>query len=504
MSSQWRPLQPEMSSNGSLSPLQFGRPVSRQITKNPQNIMQNFQQQQQQQSNGFNAFNFNPSPPGNNGSPSAMPTSASTSRLSSLMGNNSSAFDFGMETGFRSSAGFSSGGGARNMPNMSMNHGNPGSSQGNGFSGLFDRSMSGYEGGGGRSSGFDRQMSVPANLADQGKMNGFGQHKFGSGSSGDRGGYNNSENFFHSGFNRSSPPQQRSGFNDMKIGTWNEGGSGAGANNQGGMNGAGNGGHAGGNGGNFPSVGTFEIGTFNIGNSNNGGQSGSSSRHNGFNNDQHPPGPGHRETGIIEKLLHSYGFIQCCDRQARLFFHFSQFDGNIEHLKIGDPVEFEMTYDRRTGKPIASSVSKIAPEVVMREERVVGTVTTDARVDPETGGDTQGRISYENRGECFFLPFTTKDVEGNVTVAAGDKVSFQIATMARSGNLVARTIRLENPAAPVKYQGVVNSIQEDKSFGFIERADVVREIFFRNTDLEDGVTIDLGTDSLHCLAFAIL
>lgn len=61
---------------------------------------------------------------------------------------------------------------------------------------------------------------------------------------------------------------------------------------------------------------------------------------------------------------HSYGFIQCCERQARLFFHFSQFSGNIEHLKIGDPVEFEMTYDRRTGKPIASTVSKIAPEVV--------------------------------------------------------------------------------------------------------------------------------------------
>lgn len=70
---------------------------------------------------------------------------------------------------------------------------------------------------------------------------------------------------------------------------------------------------------------------------------------------------------------HSYGFIQCCDRQARLFFHFSQFDGNIEHLKIGDPVEFEMTYDRRTGKPIASSVSKIAPDVVSRDKRPVQT-----------------------------------------------------------------------------------------------------------------------------------
>ena len=45
MSSQWRPLQPDtMPSNGSLSPLQFGqRPVSRQITKNPQvKILSNY------------------------------------------------------------------------------------------------------------------------------------------------------------------------------------------------------------------------------------------------------------------------------------------------------------------------------------------------------------------------------------------------------------------------------------------------------------------------------
>ena len=152
-----------------------------------------------------------------------------------------------------------------------------------------------------------------------------------------------------------------------------------------------------------------------------------------------------------------------------------------------------MTYDRRTGKPIASLVTKIAPDVVMSEERVIGTVTTEARIDPESGQETQGRISYENRGECFFLPFTLSDVEGsNVTVAAGDKVSFQMATMARSGNLVARTIRLENPASPVKYQGVINSVKD--SFGFIERADVVREIFFHFTEMEDGRTPQLGDD----------
>ena len=39
-----------------------------------------------------------------------------------------------------------------------------------------------------------------------------------------------------------------------------------------------------------------------------------------------------------------------------------------------------------------------------------------------------GRISYENRGECFFLPFGKNDVEGNVTLDPSDKVSFQIQT----------------------------------------------------------------------------
>lgn len=199
---------------------------------------------------------------------------------------------------------------------------------------------------------------------------------------------------------------------------------------------------------------------------------------------------GTRETGIIEKLLHSYGFIQCCERQARLFFHFSQFSGNRDHLKIGDPVEFEMTYDRRTGKPIASTVSKIAPEVVMSEERVTGTVTTEVRGEG-SAGDTTGRISYENRGECFFLPYTKDDVEGNVTLSAGDKVSFQIATNNR-GNLGACHVRLENTAHPVKYQGVVCSMKE--SFGFIERADIVKEIFFHFSEAKTKEELRLGDD----------
>jgi cold shock CspA family protein len=126
----------------------------------------------------------------------------------------------------------------------------------------------------------------------------------------------------------------------------------------------------------------------------------------------------------------------------------------------------------------------------MSEERVTGTVTTEVRGEG-SGGDTTGRISYENRGECFFLPYTKDDVEGNVTLRSGDKVSFQIATNNR-GNLGACHVRLENPAHPVKYQGVVCSMKE--SFGFIERADVVKEIFFHFSEAKTKEELRLGDD----------
>lgn len=119
-----------------------------------------------------------------------------------------------------------------------------------------------------------------------------------------------------------------------------------------------------------------------------------------------------RETGVIEKLLTSYGFIQCSERQARLFFHCSQYNGNLQELKVGgnsatvravwlredqwhwrgattqtelcdtfivfnclvDDVEFEVSSDRRTGKPIAIKLVKIKPEI-LPEERINGQVS---------------------------------------------------------------------------------------------------------------------------------
>ena len=102
--------------------------------------------------------------------------------------------------------------------------------------------------------------------------------------------------------------------------------------------------------------------------------------------------PPRRETGIIEKLLQNFGFVQCCDRQARLFFHFSQYSGNIDDLKNGDEVEFEAGLDRRTGKPIALNIQKHAriPSEIISDKRYVGDVTYAPKhntiIKPVSGG----------------------------------------------------------------------------------------------------------------------
>lgn len=212
-----------------------------------------------------------------------------------------------------------------------------------------------------------------------------------------------------------------------------------------------------------------------------------------------------RETGIIEKMLHSYGFIQCCDREARLFFHFSEYNGDIEAMKVGDPVEFQMSFDRRTGKPIAVSLIKLEDGSVsfeiLGEKSVTGNVAAEAKQPVKTKGapantnnqDGLGRVSYEQSGEFFFLPFSMDDVEGNAKLRTGDEVNFYIATDKRNGAVRARKVKLLTPAKQETFQGVVCSMKEN--YGFIERADVVKEIFFHYSEFQGNISeLVLGDD----------
>uniref|UniRef100_A0A672LYN9 Cold shock domain-containing protein E1-like n=1 Tax=Sinocyclocheilus grahami TaxID=75366 RepID=A0A672LYN9_SINGR len=185
--------------------------------------------------------------------------------------------------------------------------------------------------------------------------------------------------------------------------------------------------------------------------------------HGGFANGT---GMGIRETGVVEKLLASYGFIQCSERQARLFFHCSQYNGNLQELKIGDDVEFEVSSDRRTGKPVAVKLVKIKAEM-LPEERISGQ-------------------------EVFYLTYIPDDVEGNVTLDTGDKVSFYMETNKHTGAVSAHNIVLVKKKQS-RCQGVVCATKE--AFGFIERGDVVKEIFFHYSEFKgDLEALQAGDD----------
>nr|XP_012998183.1 LOW QUALITY PROTEIN: cold shock domain-containing protein E1 [Cavia porcellus] len=178
-----------------------------------------------------------------------------------------------------------------------------------------------------------------------------------------------------------------------------------------------------------------------------------------------------RETGVIEKLLTSYGFIQCSERQARLFFHCSQYNGNLQDLKVGDDVEFEVSSDRRTGKPIAIKLVKIKPEI-HPEERINGQVVCavphnlESKSPAAPGQSPTGSVCYERNGEVFYLTYTPEDVEGNVQLETGDKINF-----------------------------VIDNNKHEEAFGFIERGDVVKEIFFHYSEFKgDLETLQPGDD----------
>ncbi|XP_012671129.1 cold shock domain-containing protein E1 isoform X12 [Clupea harengus] len=225
-------------------------------------------------------------------------------------------------------------------------------------------------------------------------------------------------------------------------------------------------------------------------------------------------GVGIRETGVVEKLLTSYGFIQCSERQARLFFHCSQYNGNLQELKIGDDVEFEVSLDKRTGKPIAVKLVKIKPEV-LPEERISGQVGPDLHASPITklhgyihpvvsaipthldgksapGQLPTGSVCYERNGEVFYLTYTPDDVEGNIHLDTGDKVSFYMETNKHTGAVSARNIVLVKKKQ-MRCQGVVCATKE--AFGFIERGDVVKEIFFHYSEFKgDLEALQAGDD----------
>ncbi|XP_075249316.1 uncharacterized protein LOC142342032 isoform X2 [Convolutriloba macropyga] len=206
---------------------------------------------------------------------------------------------------------------------------------------------------------------------------------------------------------------------------------------------------------------------------------------------------GKKETGIVEKLLHNFGFVQCCDRNERLFFHFSAYLGDIHQLKNGDEVQFQETSDKRTGKPIAIKVTKMAAASSERwsKRRYIGEVTYapkhNAILKPGSGPQTEfGRLCFERKGEKYSLSFVPTDVRGDTTyLKQGDRVSFRIATDDRTDSMKARDVCLEESVPSPRLQGVVCSMKDN--FGFIKQVEGTADVFFHFSEYMGGQISEL-------------
>jgi len=67
--------------------------------------------------------------------------------------------------------------------------------------------------------------------------------------------------------------------------------------------------------------------------------------------------------GVVCTVKDGFGFLESCDREGDLFFHFTEFAKEIppESIKRGLEVEYTLASDRRSGKLSAVNL-KLLPQ----------------------------------------------------------------------------------------------------------------------------------------------
>uniref|UniRef100_A0A4W5MNA5 Cold shock domain-containing protein E1 n=1 Tax=Hucho hucho TaxID=62062 RepID=A0A4W5MNA5_9TELE len=214
-----------------------------------------------------------------------------------------------------------------------------------------------------------------------------------------------------------------------------------------------------------------------------------------------------REMGVIAAMRDGFGFIKCVDRDARMFFHFSEVLEESQ-LHISDEVEFTVVPDMLSAqRNHAVRIKKLPKGTVsfhtQSEQRFVGVVekeataaiTNNKSASPSKAKEKEaeeGVISYEDCGVKLTVSYHVKDLEGAAQPQAGDKVEFSINEVKRTGQQSAVTIKILNRTVNTKrLLGYIATLKDN--FGFIETANHDQEIFFHYSELcGDMENLELG------------
>lgn len=236
------------------------------------------------------------------------------------------------------------------------------------------------------------------------------------------------------------------------------------------------------------------------------------------------------EEGVIGTLKDGFGFIKCADREARMFFHFSELDGVDERsLRVGDSVQFYVVPVQSTssnpsaqakGEKFHAVNIKLMPFgtvifEIEHEGKFEGVVTKAIQRQQMQGYGSR-RSSYgagaqsdrrEEVGmiECISGPggekvtvsYKDRDTQDIRTVLQkDDRVQFKIITQRRSNSASAKDIELiERPEKEREIQsfgslddvkvcyGILTTLKVKEGFGFIESLEGQKETFFHNSEI---------------------
>jgi len=203
---------------------------------------------------------------------------------------------------------------------------------------------------------------------------------------------------------------------------------------------------------------------------------------------------GPRQKGIVATVKDNFGFIECEERDERLFFHFTEIEDTRHCPKNGDCVEFGICSSR--GKTSACQIEilpagsvKLEEELEGRFEGVVVTELKGGRPQDAHGGQIQVTSgSSEAEGSepdpDDLVMFNGVDLASHRHQPfVGDKVELTI--VKKLGKKRGRKVVITAPGGDGRQQGTISTIKD--SFGFVECCDSPERLFFHFSELFDNV-----------------
>ncbi len=175
--------------------------------------------------------------------------------------------------------------------------------------------------------------------------------------------------------------------------------------------------------------------------------------------------------------------------------------------------------DKRKQKPIAINIIPTSSQII-GENRVEGTIAIVARQQQNNGVNfplnfiPDGKVTYVKKGETYFLPYGLTDLQDpTIPIKVGDQVTFNVGQDRRTNQFFAKNIAMIEKLIPCittikRYRGVISTMKD--SFGFIERDDVLKEIFFHITEfgphvatntIQPGVEVEFDIQNRHVKIF---